>query len=128
VGRDGLRPFAVLLIEAVGTLHTRPDFWHCDIKPGILAWNASAKTASLVDFGHAQEEGATVEWQRPSARADASGVGAGCPRIQRRGQQCPRQPDDVDPMANIIVIKLSLLPRIVRRRSHLLRFRRTRYL
>jgi serine/threonine protein kinase len=52
--------YAISLIQGVIRLH-RAGILHCDIKPSNVVWDASTKTASMVDFGHAQmEHGATA--------------------------------------------------------------------
>jgi Protein kinase domain len=50
-----LDAFAESLIESVVKLHSA-GILHCDIKPDNVVWDKVAKVASLVDFGHAQEE------------------------------------------------------------------------
>jgi Protein kinase domain len=60
VEQGGLCLYARSLVAAVLRLH-RAGLLHCDIKPSNVVWDATAKAASLVDFGHAQEEdGATA--------------------------------------------------------------------
>jgi Protein kinase domain len=89
IERNDLQLYAYGLVAAVHQLH-RAGILHCDIKPSNVVWDAVSKTASLVDFGHAQKEaGATayrgtdgytspeVEQRREphSRRSDAYSVG-----------------------------------------------------
>jgi tRNA A-37 threonylcarbamoyl transferase component Bud32 len=54
------KAYSISLISAVHRLH-KAGILHCDIKAPNVVWDATAKTASLVDFGHAQpEKGATA--------------------------------------------------------------------
>jgi Protein kinase domain len=60
VERPDIKAYAISLISAVHRLH-EAGILHCDVKPSNVVWDATAKAASLVDFGHAQpEEGATA--------------------------------------------------------------------
>jgi serine/threonine protein kinase len=56
VDRCDLESYAMSLGQAVQRLHQQAGVLHCDIKPSNVLWNASTKTAALVDFGHAQRE------------------------------------------------------------------------
>lgn len=60
IDRPDIEAYAISLITAVHRLH-QAGILHCDIKPSNVVWDATTKTASLVDFGHAQtEKGATA--------------------------------------------------------------------
>jgi hypothetical protein len=61
VGPGDLEAYAASLIEAVRKLH-RAGILHCDVKPSNVVWDAEARQASLVDFGHAQREARAVAY------------------------------------------------------------------
>lgn len=80
VSHDDVCDFALSLIRAVRKLHSI-GILHCDIKPSNVAWNADAKTASLVDFGHAQREDV--------ARAYRATTGFEAPEIEKGEPHTP---------------------------------------
>lgn len=78
VEHDDILPFAISLITAAMKLHDNTGILHCDIKPSNILWNCSTKTASFVDFGHAQEE--------LNAKSYTGTVGFTAPEVLRDGK------------------------------------------
>jgi Protein kinase domain len=76
--------FALSLLRGVVRLH-RAGILHCDIKPSNVVWDATTRTASLVDFGHAQRE--------RGATAYPGTAGYTSPEVERQSEPHSRRSD-----------------------------------
>jgi Protein kinase domain len=120
VERQDLVAFAKSLIKPVVTLH-QTGILHCDIKPDNVVWDKVNKVASLVDFGHAQEEHGALAYKgtegftdprvvsesEPHSRlSDGYSVGETLKRIvqhvERESNQAPTNPCRVQLLAEAL--------------------------
>jgi serine/threonine protein kinase len=83
-GREGLHPFAFSRVDAVGKLHQAGPLVSSLTTTSHVS--ASAKTASLLDVGHAQEEG-------DDAMSHTGTVGFTAPEVVHHGAPHSRVTD-----------------------------------